>query len=84
MCPLHTEEFGATNTGHHYVLCLLQGKAGASVASPPQDEGYGADVEDPDRHVRDLHGYQPPLFVALYYILHMYLSLMGSKVFCSL
>ena len=78
MCPLYVEEFEATNIGH-YVLCLLQGKAGTSVASPLQDGGRGAEVE-PDRHVRDLRGYQPPLFGALYYTLHMQFCLIGSNV----
>lgn len=48
MCPLHAEEFGVTNVGH-YVLCLLQSKIGASVTSSPQDEGYGAEVEETNR-----------------------------------
>lgn len=77
MCLLHTEEFGATNIGY-YALCLLQGKAGAFVASPLQHEGCGAEVKESDRHVSDLHGYQPPLFGVLYHI-QVYVALSDWK-----
>lgn len=41
-CPLQSEDLGTS----HYYLYLLQDKAGASMATPSQDEGCGAEVTE--------------------------------------